>query len=450
MNLRARLALASAALVAVILGVFSVTAWISAASDLRGSTDDFLRHRVRAAAAVVDRGQQLPNGRIGDGQRRDRGPLSDTLVQIIDRDGTVILDGGLPVEDVDVQLAAGQRVGFELRTITDDDRMLRVAVAAQDGQAVQLARDVTELESGLRRLRTRLIAMGIIGVLAAATLGWILASRLTRPIRAVADAAVHLAHQQDLPSRIETDRTDEVGQLAQSFNQMTDALAVAREQQRRLVADASHELRTPLTSLRVKVELLERSTNLPAEHRAQLLNGAVSELETLSDLVSELVDLAADAGSIEETPVRSSVDELVTDVVDRFRRTSGREVRVEVSGATLDVRPRLASRALSNLLDNAHKYSPADEPIDVAETDGHIEVRDYGEGIPVEDQPFVFDRFFRSATARTRPGNGIGLAIVKRVAEIHGGDAWVRSADGPGSIVGFSLVGSPHPTRGTG
>lgn len=439
MSLRVRLALAFAMLVAVVLGVFATTAWVGATGDLRGSTDEFLIERARTAERVVGRGpfggeqrEFDPAGRGGRG--RGNGDF-----QVIDPDGSVVFDGGLPIEEIDLEFASGRRTGFTLRTVEDDDRLLRLVVASRGGRAVQFARDVTELESGLAQLRTRLLAMGLLGVIAAAALGWVLASRLTRPIGAVAAAATQLAHEQDLPSRIETDRTDEVGQLAQSFNQMMDALAVAREQQRRLVADASHELRTPLTSLRVKVELLERSNDLPDDHRRQLLTGAVSELETLSDLVDELVDLAADVGSSEEAAEPVDLDELVGDVVSRFRQTSGRQVRVQVSGTILDIRPRLAVRALSNLLDNAHKYSPPGEPIEVAEAGGRIEVRDYGEGIPPEDQPFVFDRFFRSATARTRPGNGIGLAIVQRVADIHGGEAWVRSAEGVGVVVGFSL-----------
>lgn len=440
MSLRVRLALACATLVAVVLAIFAATIWVSAARDLRGATDDFLAGRVSTGVELRDLLTTDRRSGDGSGGRGGRRFNANVDVQIIDVDGNVVLDGGLPIGELDLQFARGLKKGLQLRTIEDGDRVIRVAVAARDGGAVQLARDVTELESGLTRLRTRLLSMGLLGVLAAGLLGWILASRLTKPIGAVAAAATHLAHQQDLPSRIETDRTDEVGQLARSFNQMMDALAVAREQQRRLVADASHELRTPLTSLRVKVELLNRTEDLPAGKRTQLLSGAVAELETLTDLVNELVDLATDAGSTDEDAEAVDLDALIADSVHRFGQTADRSVRVIAGGSIVDARPRLARRALSNLLDNADKYSPAGKPIEVRERNGRIEVRDHGEGIAREDQPFVFDRFFRSSTARTRPGNGIGLAIVQRVADIHGGETWVRAADGGGTVVGFSLV----------
>lgn len=268
---------------------------------------------------------------------------------------------------------------------------------------------------------------------------------MSKPIVEVTEAARELAVRQDLPSRIEVDRTDEVGELADSFNQMLAALELSRDQQRRLVADASHELRTPLTSLRLKIELLDSTPDLAAEQRQGLLGGAAAELERLTHLVTELVDLATDPTMADEPVAVVPLAEVIDGVVEEVRRTSGRTIQVVADDSTASIRNRMVRRAVSNLVDNARKYSPDDAEITVRLDRGRIEVRDRGEGIPADDLDLVFDRFYRSPTARTRPGNGIGLAIVQRVAEVHGGEVWARNNDdGPGATVGFSVpVGVP-------
>jgi len=272
-------------------------------------------------------------------------------------------------------------------------------------------------------------------------LGTLVARRLSRPITQVADAARQMALHQDLPTRIEIDRTDEVGDLASSFNQMLSALEVSRDQQQRLVGDASHELRTPLTSLRLKIDLLDSTPDLPVGQRQELLSGAAVELERLTDLVTELVDLATDSSSADEEPAQTDLVGLAEEVAERSRRTTGREIVVTGDSPKAIVRPRMVSRAVSNLVGNSVKYSPAGSPIEIRVSAGRFEVRDHGPGIATEDLDHVFDRFYRSATARTTPGNGIGLAIVRRVAELHGGEVWARNGDA-GAVVGFSVDAS--------
>ncbi|MFT7476604.1 MAG: two-component system sensor histidine kinase MprB [Verrucomicrobiales bacterium] len=284
----------------------------------------------------------------------------------------------------------------------------------------------------------------LLGVALAAGLGALVARRLTAPISEVAAAAQAMATHRDLPSRIEVTRTDEVGELATSFNQMLSALELSRDQQKRLVADASHELRTPLTSLRLKIDLLDSNPDLPDGQRRELLGTSAAEVERLSDLVSELVDLATDPTGVEEKPSTQSLARLVTEVAERSELMSGREVSVVALDGQRDVaiRPRMIRRAVSNLIDNALKYSDVGSPVTVYVDDGRVEVRDAGEGIPAADLEHVFDRFFRSPKARTRPGNGIGLAIVQRVADIHGGTTWAHNSDdgAQGAIVGFSVL----------
>jgi len=204
-----------------------------------------------------------------------------------------------------------------------------------------------------------------------------------------------------------------------------------------LVADAGHQLRTPLTSLRTNIEVLARVGDMPATDRVELLADARQELEELSVLVAELVDLAADAPPEEQVGVR--LDELVIEAVDRFRRRSGREVGLSVEETAFDGKPGRLTRAVTNLLDNAGKFSPVGAPIEVSLRGGRLEVRDQGPGIGPEDLPRVFERFYRAVGARTTPGSGLGLAIVEQVAQEHGGRAFAGNAVGGGAVVGFEV-----------
>jgi len=347
----------------------------------------------------------------------------------------VIVDQGLP--------AIVQPEQATITTVEIDGERFRMASApVGNGGVVQIARNIEDIEAGLSRLRRQIILGSLLGVGLAGLLGALVARRLTAPILEVSSAARELALRQDLPSRITVERTDEIGDLAHSFNQMLSALEVSRDQQRRLVADASHELRTPLTSLRLKIDLLDSTPGLPEGQRQDLLSGAAAELERLTGLVAELVSLAADPTMSDEQPTLVSLETLAEEVAEGVRRSTRRVIRVQASTSPdLMVRDQMVRRAVSNLIDNAVKYSPAVEPILVVIDGAKIEVRDSGEGIAEADLPHVFDRFFRSPEARTRPGNGIGLAIVARVAELHGGRTWARNAvDGTGAIVGFSVA----------
>jgi two-component system, OmpR family, sensor histidine kinase MprB len=247
---------------------------------------------------------------------------------------------------------------------------------------------------------------------------------------------------QDLRRRVETDRKDELGRLAVAFNTMLAALEESVEAQRRLVSDASHELRTPLTSLRTNVEILGRADALPEEERRQLLDDVDSELDELSRLIADIVDLARN-GEPQHIEEDVRLDLLVADAADRARRRAP-AVAFETSLEETVVygsRERLY-RAVSNLLDNAVKWSPDGGAVEVRVADGSVSVRDHGPGIAEEDLPKVFDRFYRAPEARGQPGSGLGLAIVRQVAESHGGSVSAARADGGGTIVRLQLMES--------
>jgi two-component system sensor histidine kinase MprB len=242
---------------------------------------------------------------------------------------------------------------------------------------------------------------------------------------------------------VDTDRKDELGRLAVAFNTMLAALEESVEAQRRLVSDASHELRTPLTSLRTNVEILGRADALPEDERRQLLDDVDAELDELSRLIADVVDLARN-GEPQRVEEDVRLDLLVADAVERARRRAP-DVVFEASLDETVVhgsRERL-HRAVSNLLDNAVKWSVADGIVEVRVADGAVSVRDHGPGIDEEDLPHVFDRFYRAPSARSFPGSGLGLAIVRQVAESHGGGVSAARADGGGTLVRLQLTESP-------
>jgi two-component system sensor histidine kinase MprB len=233
---------------------------------------------------------------------------------------------------------------------------------------------------------------------------------------------------------------DEVGRLAASFNTMLVALDTSREQQRRLVVDASHELRTPLTAVRTNIEFLGRAKTLQPAERNKLVAETSLELDELTTLVAELVELATDVRT--EEPVEAvDLAEIAEDVANRFQRRTGRRVEVTADAATtIQGRKSMLDRAISNLVDNALKFSNAPDPVEVEVVGASVEVRDRGAGVAPEDRAKVFDRFYRASEARTLPGSGLGLAIVKQIAELHGGTVTLGARPEGGTVAHLVLA----------
>jgi two-component system sensor histidine kinase MprB len=205
------------------------------------------------------------------------------------------------------------------------------------------------------------------------------------------------------------------------------------------VADASHELRTPLTSLRTNIEVLARNETMPAADRERLLGDVTGQLEELTGLVDDVVELARGA----EAPLVMEdvrLDQLVERAVERARLHAP-AARFELALRETLVRgaPDRLDRAVANLLDNAVKWSPPGKAVDVSVRDGAVTVRDHGPGIDAEDLPHVFDRFYRAPSARGTPGSGLGLAIVRQTADSHGGTVSAENADGGGAVLRLVL-----------
>lgn len=365
---------------------------------------------------------------------------SISAVQIITTTGKVIscTDIALPTSAAERALAGTAKRPL-FRTVSIESTRFRMLTTPVPDGAVQLGRDLAEMNSVLGTLRWRLAMLGAGGIALAALAGWLAARRIVRPIESLRTAADRVATTQDLSHAVAVTGQDEVASLASSFNAMVSALATSREQQQRLIVDASHELRTPLTSLRTNLELANRSRALAPEQQRELLDAAIGEVDELTNLVGELVELSTDR-TTEETLQEVVLADLCADVVQRTQRRTGREIRLERpdSPTARLVRPRMIERAIANLVENAVKYAPSG-PITVQATNDQILVIDAGPGIAESDLPHVFDRFYRSDAARTEPGSGLGLSIVRQIVERHGGVTIARNNPDRGAAVGFVL-----------
>jgi two-component system, OmpR family, sensor histidine kinase MprB len=474
MTFRRRIVVLAAGAVAAAIALASVITFVVVRHELRSDVDASLRKQ-RPKVMIVNRLEGAPApapGKAGQaaggrstGQTVSREALarlppsadqffraqlpstglggSVGLAQVTLSDGQVIASATgtrLPTTQADREVASGQR-DESLRDGTIRGVHVRVLTTPGPGRATMtLATPLTDVDATLGRLRWILLAVTIGGVGVASGFGVGVSRAATRPLGRLTAAAERVTATGDLHHRIDADRDDEPGRLAASFNAMLGALESSRDAQRQLVADASHELRTPLTSIRANVELLERARDMAPADRAQVLASVRGQLEDLTILVGDLVDLARPGGRAHEPPEELRLDKLVEDAVERARRHApATEFALAtepcmVSGS----RARLA-RAMGNLLDNAVKWGPPGAPVEVFVSAGEAIVRDHGPGIAEEDLPHVFDRFYRAPAARGLPGSGLGLAIVKHVADAHGGTVAAEPAPGGGTRLRLAL-----------
>ncbi|MCG5430989.1 HAMP domain-containing histidine kinase [Mycobacterium sp. MYCO198283] len=361
----------------------------------------------------------------------------------------------LPIGAPEKDVVSG-RLLLSLRT-ADHQRVL--ALRLSNGSTLMLSKSLDPTDVVLRRLGTVLLIIGGAGVVIAAVAGGMVARTGLRPVRRLTEAAERVARTDDLRP-IPVAGSDELARLTESFNMMLRALAESRERQGRLVSDAGHELRTPLTSLRTNVELLMASMapgapRLPEEEMAGLRADVIAQIEELSTLVGDLVDLTRDdAGCV----VYEAVE--LVDVVDRClervrRRRNDIQFDVDVVGWQVFGDAAGLSRAVLNLMDNAAKWSPPNGRVTVRlrQTDpahADLTVADQGPGIPPQERALVFERFYRSTQARAMPGSGLGLAIVKQVVLKHGGSLHIEDTvlggNPPGTTIHMLLPGRPSST----
>lgn len=437
MSLRGRLTLVAAAAVALAVVIASLVVYFVVRGQLNGSVDNSLRARQVEIA-------HEPPGRIFFAPEPDFGVAG--YVQVVTSDRSCQSQGGaaclLPYGGKAVSVAQGKR-GSYLSDVDVSGTDLRVLTFPYvPGTAIQIARPLTEVEHSLSRIRLFLILIAAGGVAVAAALGLAVSRATLAPVRRLTRATETVAETGDLSERIDAGGRDELSRLAVSFNTMLGALEESRRVQRQLVEDASHELRTPLTSLRTNIEVLASEKQLPAGERERLLSDVVEQLGEMTVLVAELIELARGEQQPEEAQdVR--LDLVAADAVERARRNSPAvEFKTDLRESLIRGVPATIERAVGNLLDNAAKWSPPGEEVEIAVHNGSITVRDHGPGIDEEDLPHVFDRFYRARSARGMPGSGLGLAIVRQVAEAHGGKVVVERAEGGGTLITLRLEGT--------
>ncbi len=461
MSFRRRITLASAAAVAVAVLLASVLVYLLTAGEVRGQVDAQLGSRSDNLRLIEHRPVHHHENRLlraleGDalGNVSPRPNQVRGYQQLVNSSGTVLFRSGaknvtLPVDGRTRALAAGKGDSF-FRDATVNGVQLRIlAERIAPDRVVQFAQPLTEVNELLSHLRLILVLIGLGGILLAALLGQLVARAAVLPVRRLTRAAEHVAETQDLSQRIAPAGEDEIGRLAVSFNAMLDALEVSMgaldasvHAQRQLVADASHELRTPVTSLRTNIEILQQAGDMNVQDRELLLGDVVEQIEELTLLMNDLIDLARGEEQIAEAEdVR--LDVVVTEAVERTRRNSPTTpLRTRLEPVLISGVATRLQRAIVNLIDNAVKYSPEGEPVEIELSGGVLTVRDHGQGISAEDMPHVFDRFYRGAEARGRPGSGLGLAIVRQVVSQHGGTVAAERAPGGGALMRITLPGA--------
>ncbi|GGM20479.1 two-component sensor histidine kinase [Streptomyces fumigatiscleroticus] len=465
--IRARLSLLVAAAVAFAVAAVSVTCWFIVQGRLYEQVDAQLNSAdLKLTEAQISELLAVCPKDVTesfDGVRP-----RDYYVQVVQSDGTscVFSDSAGVVKATarDKKVAADSQPGdrsFHDTTDTDgkEVRVRTTPIVVGFGPNSQVYPDAAlvvgvsleETQKTLNDLALVLLLVSGIGVVGAGAAGLAVARAGLRPVDKLTEAVEHVARTEDLGIRIpvDDDSNDEIARLSRSFNSMTSSLADSRELQQQLIADAGHELRTPLTSLRTNIELLTRSEEtgrpLPEADRKALLASVKAQMTELAALIGDLQELSRPeqgqhAGKVQVVPWQDIVESAL-----RRARLRGPELTITADVQPWYVRgePSALERAVVNILDNAVKFSPEGGSIEVQLADGVLTVRDHGPGIPAEELPHVFDRFWRSPSARALPGSGLGLSIVARTVQQAGGQVTLARAEGGGTIATVRLPGAP-------
>jgi two-component system sensor histidine kinase MprB len=414
MSLRTRVAVAVGVVVFCVLAIVAAVVYPAVGANLRGKNDQSLVQVAKEAPTIAGKLKQA--GTVGQ-----LVPFGTTQLQILPGAAVGPTDGFVGITDHDVQVARGSDEPY----FQDEAygsvvyRIYTMQFPGNPGVLVRVAQPVSDAASTQTALGWLLAVLIPAGVIGAAVVARLAAGRVLRPVGRLTETVERIRATGDLSAPIQTPGRDEISRLGQAFAAMTAALDESVGAQRRLVADASHELRTPLTSLTTNLELLAERPDDPSA--PALAAAALAEAGELRVLINDLVELARDGQA------SFHIEDVRLDLV--AERAAARAAgRVPGLRYELDCRPTLVrgdpdalERAIGNLVDNALKWSPPDGRIRISATGGTVEVSDDGPGIPADDLPYIFDRFYRSAQARALPGSGLGLAIVRRIADMHDG-----------------------------
>jgi two-component system, OmpR family, sensor histidine kinase MprB len=446
LSLKRRIAAAAAVAVAAVAVALSVTGYFSTRSALIGQIRNDLRVQAqhflapgpghhRFGQSEGDQGQPPGGGSPGYPGPPGLGGASGYF-QVVGPDGMIMQGGKLPVTGQVLGIARNRSgSAYFSATVQGHDEEIYAVWDPGDQHVVMVAEPLTDTDSVLGGL---LLTYGLLfggGILLAGLLGLAISRSALRPIERFVRQTERVTSSLDEPTRLEEAGPEELSRLAGSFNQTLDALERSIEAQRHLVADASHELRTPIAALRSNIQIFLDAGRLPAEDREGLQQSILAELDELTQLVSDVLELAR-GSSAGRRVEQVELDVLVREAVERARRRApGLEFELELEPSVMTADPDRVGRAITNVVDNARKWSPPDGRIEITLRGLMLAVRDHGPGFDERDLPHVFDRFYRADSARRLPGSGLGLAIVKQAAQAYGGSAWAANAPGGGAIV---------------
>ncbi len=385
----------------------SVDASLLQAAHLHQSAND--QDRVTGAfyEIVLPNDTSLPSTNV---------PIDKVILNIANGNGAQLLRtvvfGGQSYRELIVPLAANSIVSCQTGVCQIPTTSAQLYIVDITGQIIELS-----------RLLKTLLAVAAGGLLLALGLGIFLARRALHPLEEVTNEIESVALTNDLSTRLDEGGPDELGRLRRVFNRLLRSVESSQTLQRQLVIDASHELRTPLTSLRTNAQVLTRASELSPGDLRQITDDMVTQVDELAALVTDLGELARGERS-EGEPEVLSLDECVDECVETARtyaRIRDIEIRANSAPTNVYARRERLNRAVSNLLTNAVKFTPVGGTIDVNCADGALTVSDSGPGVLESDRDHVFERFWRSPTARALPGSGLGLSIVAQVmAELDG------------------------------
>ncbi|GAA2317500.1 ATP-binding protein [Nonomuraea roseoviolacea subsp. roseoviolacea] len=436
-SLRSRLTLLVTVAVALAIALASALSWVVAERQMLGTLDQAIMEPEKPEDQRWLQEHCRPEG--------TEGHFAETVTLLYADRTTCSVGSPIKATEEDLPRVAqpGEPVYRNGQTV-DGHGVRVVTTSFAPGVAVLESRPLDHLNSSLRRMALGLAGLTALGALAAAWTGLAISRAALAPVGRLTKAVEHIAQTEDLSTRIPVQGTDEIARLGTSFNAMTAALAGARERQRQLVADAGHELRTPLTTLRTNIDLLLRSEetgrSIEPGAKKRLLVNVKAQFAELSTLVGDLLQLAR--GDTDHEPhTELGLHDVVLAAVERAR-LRGAEVTTDLGQWYVVGGAASLERAVLNLIDNAAKFGPGQ--VDVVLREGTLTVRDHGPGIAAEELPHVFDRFWRSPSARAMPGSGLGLAIVAQAVAEAGGRVRLDNAEGGGVIATVEIPGKSH------
>jgi two-component system, OmpR family, sensor histidine kinase MprB len=442
LRLLTRFTLVAAGAVAATALAITAVAFIAVRTDLENQ----IRQQLAARAASVTHAARHYRGHIPYGwvpPHSDRFGDSASYTQVITASGATWAPSGdlglLTPDAAAINVAAGRQAAFYADTRVGGVRVAVLTTPLAPGLAIQVVQSLSTTDLEVASVGATLALLSLIGIMVATVVGWAVARAGLAPVARLASVAEQVTATGDPGRRVAVGRRDELGRLATSFNSMLSALQRSLTAQRRLVSDASHELRTPLASLRLNVDLLADNPDMPAAERQEVLARVVDQVAELSQLVASVTELArGESPAAAREAVR--LDNVTTAALDAARRDWPKTTfRADLDGCVVEGDADRLRVAIRNLLDNAAKFGPTDGPVQVRLAGGELIVRDHGPGIDPADLPHVFDRFYRSLSARAVPGSGLGLAVVREVARGHGGTVEAEPAPGGGTLMRLTL-----------